>query len=201
MPRVPMIPAQAPEHPELVEILDRLRAIRGLEAQFPTLYRVLGNAPAMFRGWVDFAWPLRSAARSERRLRELLIMRQAQISGARYEWAHHLPMALEAGVTPAQLAALPQWASASEFDPRERAILQLADEVANGPAASEATIAGLGDAGFEVDEVVELVLTASFYVCVARFLMSMNIEPEPEYERYLDAGQCRMPPGLEGAKG
>ena len=32
--------------------------------------------------------------------------------------------------------------------------------------------------------VVELVLTASFYVCVSRFLQSMDVELEPGYEAY-----------------
>jgi hypothetical protein len=30
--------------------------------------------------------------------------------------------------------------------------------------------------------VVEIVLTASFYVCVSRFLLSMRLELEPDYE-------------------
>ncbi|MEZ5728270.1 MAG: carboxymuconolactone decarboxylase family protein [Burkholderiaceae bacterium] len=112
LPRVPMIPAAPTHDATLAEVLARWREIRGNDAELPTLYRVLGNAPALFRGWVDFAWPLRSEPRSERRLREMLILREAQICNARYEWAHHVPMALQAGVTRAQIAALSHWAQA-----------------------------------------------------------------------------------------
>ena len=52
------------------------------------------------------------------------------------------------------------------------------------------------NAGFTDEERVELVLTASFYVCVARVLASMAVDLEPGYERYLDAGACRLPPGF-----
>ncbi len=38
--------------------------------------------------------------------------------------------------------------------------------------------------GFDDAAVVQLVLTASFYVCVSRFLQSMDVELEPGYEAH-----------------
>lgn len=184
MPRIPLLP-EHPEDPVAKALFDRVRAARGTGFKMPHLYRVLGTAPEMFRGWLDFAWPLRLNARTSRRLRELLILRGAQVASTAYEWAHHLPMAIEAGVSDAQIDALANWRDSALFDPRERAVLQLAEEVTRGPSASEATVAQLKDCGFDDAAVVELVLTASFYVCVSRFLQTMNIELEPGYEAHL----------------
>lgn len=184
MPRVPLLP-DSPDHPTARALFDRVRTARGPGFAIPHLYRVLGTAPELFRGWLDFAWPLRLNAKTSRATRELLILRGAQVARTGYEWAHHLPMALEAGVTEAQIDALAHWQDSPLFDAAERAVLQLADEVTGGPAASDATVAQLKACGFDDESVVELVLTASFYVCVSRFLQSMNVELEPGYEEHL----------------
>lgn len=177
MPAIPMVPLQ-PEDPALQSIFAEVRA-RGIEV--PDLYRVMGNSPAMLRAWIDFAWPLRLNARTSRALRELLILRGAQIGGVDYEWAHHVPMALDAGVPQAKIDALADWPNASVFDAPERAVLRLADEVTRGPGASEACMAELAR-HFDRSDVVELTLTSSFYVCVSRFLTSVKLELEPDYQ-------------------
>jgi len=184
MPRVPLLPDH-PEDPTAKALFDQVRAARGPDFHMPHLYRVLGTAPEMFRAWLDFAWPLRLNAKTSRPLRELLILRGAQVAGTGYEWAHHLPMAIAAGVSDAQINALANWRASDLFDACERAVLQLAEEVTRGPSASEATVVQLKACGFDDAAVVELVLTASFYVCVSRFLQTMDVELEPGYEEYL----------------
>jgi len=184
MPRVEMLPQQ-PQDPAARALFEQVRRSRGPNAPMGDLYRVLGVAPAMFKAWLDFAWPLRLQAKTSRKLRELMILRGALVSRTAYEWAHHLPMAEEAGVSAAQIAALPAWRETACFDEAERAALQLTDEVTAGPGASQGAIDALRRAGFDDAQLVELVLTASFYVCVSRFLHSMDIRPEAEYETQL----------------
>lgn len=173
MSRLQMVSPE-PEDPALRQMFDEVRA-RGMP--LPNLYRVIGLAPPLLRAWLDFAWPLRLQAKTPRRIRELLILRGAQVSGARYEWVHHVAMALAAGVTQAQIDALAAWEQSALFDAREHAVLRLAEEVTRGPAASPACIEAL-KRHFSDAEVVELTLTASFYVCVARFLQSMDVDLE-----------------------
>ena len=173
MPRIDLLPP-VPAIPETAAMFDEVRA-RGIE--IPNLYRVIGHAPGMLRAWLDFAWPLRLHATTPRALRELLILRGAQRSQVAYEWVHHVPMALAAGVPQAKLDELSAWRGSALFDDAERAVLRLADEVTDGPGASAECVAELKRL-FEPAEVVELVLTASFYVCVGRFLRSMDVELE-----------------------
>ena len=100
MSRLQMVPIET-QDPALRAMFDEVCA-RGIAV--PNLYRVLGNAPPMLRAWLDFAWPLRLHAQTSRRIRELLIVRGAQVSGARYEWVHPVEMALAAGVPQARPA-------------------------------------------------------------------------------------------------
>lgn len=181
MARLPMAPHE-PDDPVLRAMYDEVRA-RG--TQLPNLYRVIGLAPPMLRAWLDFAWPLRLHATTSRKIRELLILRGAQVSSTNYEWAHHHKMALAAGVTEAQIDALALWQDSELFSAQEKSVLRLADEVTRGPAASASCIEALKQQGFSAAEIVELTLTASFYVCVSRFLKSMEVDLEPGFDGHV----------------
>jgi alkylhydroperoxidase family enzyme len=176
MSRIPHVP-EPPTDLRVKAMFDEVLK-RGINV--PNLYRVMGNAPDMLRAWLDFAWPLRLHAKTTRRLRELMILRGALVSGTAYEWTHHVPMALAAGVTQAEIDGIASWPSIASFTPAEKAAIRLAEEVTQGPAASAACMEDL-KAHFNSEEIVELVLTASFYVCVGRFLKTMDVQLEPGY--------------------
>lgn len=176
MTRIPMIPEQ-PDDPATQALFDEVRA-RGIPV--PNLYRVLGNAPAMLRGWLDFAWPLRLDAKTPRALRELVILRGAWVLDTRYEWTHHVPMGRAAGLSDAHIEALKDWQHSSLFTDAERAALRMADEVSLGDGASAEGVAELRR-HFSDADATELVLTSCFYVCVSRFLKSAGVELEPGY--------------------
>ncbi|MGH3167650.1 MAG: carboxymuconolactone decarboxylase family protein [Trebonia sp.] len=145
------------------------------------LYRYLAAAPEMLRGFSEFSRSLRYAGTTSRALRELVILRVAQLTRAEYEWFHHAPMAAKAGVEPEQIDWLERWrdAGAETFSARERAALAAAEEI---------VAAGLSEAGFAVlresfddGEVVELVLLVTHYLAVSRIIASLGIEVEPDY--------------------
>ncbi|MFL6571099.1 MAG: carboxymuconolactone decarboxylase family protein [Burkholderiales bacterium] len=148
----------------------------------PNLYRALANHPAIVAAWTEFANTLRHGSRTPRALRELVILRSAQVSTSEYEWAQHLRMARNAGVREAQIAALADWRSAPEFDARERAALQLAESVTSGRVNDEAYRDAMRH--FDHHDYVELAVTAGFYAMVARVLDAMAVELEPDFREY-----------------
>jgi AhpD family alkylhydroperoxidase len=118
-------------------------------------------------------------------LRELAILRIAQITGADYEWAHHVPIAKQAGVSDAQMQALADWRAAPDFNATDRAVL----------AYVEAAMAcNIDDDVFESvrsqlseEEVVELTLVCGYWSMVACVLTSLKIDVEPSSQKYLPA--------------
>ena len=118
MARIPLLP-DPPADPQALALFERVRGYMGPDFHMPALYRVLGHAPALFEAWLDFAWPLRLKAKTPRKLRELMILRGAQVAGTGYEWAHHVPMALSAGVSDAQIDALAHWKESEHFSAQE----------------------------------------------------------------------------------
>jgi 4-carboxymuconolactone decarboxylase len=148
----------------------------------PNLYRALGNHPTLVAAWTEFSKALRHDTRTPRALRELVILRGAQLARSEYEWAQHLPMARKAGVREAQIAALPAWRASAEFDAREKAALALAEEVTQGKVSDKTYDEAMRH--FDRAEYVELAMVAAFYAMVARMLDAMGVELEPEVRDY-----------------
>lgn len=143
------------------------------------LYRALAHSPKLLRAYSGLATALRYEGQTPRALRELAILRTAQLIGSAYELAHHLPMARAAGVRDAQIAALADWTASDEFDARERAALRAAEEV-HACAVSDEGFAEL-ERSFSDGEIVEVLLLLSFYQAVARLIDGLGLEVEPEY--------------------
>lgn len=145
----------------------------------PNLYRCLANHPKMVAAWTEFARSIRYESRTPRDLRELLILRGAQLMASEYEWAQHLRMARKFGVREAQIAALAGWRTSGEFDAREKAALALAEAVTQGKVSDD--VVKEVKRHFDEQDYVELSLTAAFYAMVGRMLDAMGVELEPEF--------------------
>ena len=148
----------------------------------PNLYKALANHPNIIAGWTEFANTLRNGTRTPRALRELVILRGAQLVKSEYEWAQHLKMARKAGVREPQIAALSRWRTSSEFDAKEKAALTLAESVTAGRVSDEVYREAMKQ--FDHHDYVELAVTAAFYAMVARVLDAMAVQLEPDFRDY-----------------
>ncbi len=175
MPRVPM----ADFEPTLKE---RLRELWG---EPPNLYKGLANHPALVAAWTEFSKILRYDTRTPRALRELVILRGAQLCRSEYEWAQHLRMARKAGVTDEQIDALASFRSSKAFTDREKAALALAEAVTLGKVSDE--VYAEARKHFDEHDYVELSMVAAFYAMVARMLDAMGIELEADVREYSPA--------------
>lgn len=151
------------------------------------LYRALAHSPRILSAYGQLAAGLRYDAAVDRRLRELVILRIAQLTESEYEWAHHVPLAQHAGIEYEEIRALADWHTSLLFSERERSVLQVAEEVHK---------ASVTDAAFETlwsllssEEAVEIIVVAAFYEAVARIVQALGIEVEPPYEKYRDGGR------------
>lgn len=153
------------------ELQQRLEALWGKPVN---LYRALGNQPALVAAWTEFFNSVRHESRTPRALRELMILRTAQLARSEYEWAHHLTMARKAGVREEQIAELANWRASKQFDEPEGAALALTEAVAACKVTDE--IHAAMKRHFSDAEYVELCLTASAYAMVSRMLDALGVE-------------------------
>jgi 4-carboxymuconolactone decarboxylase len=138
------------------------------------LYKALGNNGPLTAAWTEFANSIRHDSKTPRDLREIMILRTAQIARSEYEWAHHLRMARKAGVSEAKIAALAGWRASKEFDAKERAAIALTEAVMACNVTDE--VHAEAKKHFSDAEFVELCLTAGFYAMVSRMLDAMRVE-------------------------
>jgi alkylhydroperoxidase family enzyme len=172
MPRTPL----ADFAPQLKE---RLVELWGTP---PNLYRALGNHPELVAAWAEFSKTLRHDTRTPRALRELVILRGAQVMRSEYEWAQHLAMARKAGVSEAKIRNLASWRTSPEFTEQEKAALALAEAVTEGRVSDD--VYKRAKEHFDDHDYVELALVAAFYAMVGRMLDAMGVELEPEMKNY-----------------
>jgi alkylhydroperoxidase family enzyme len=172
MPRVPL----ADFEPQLKQRLEELWGTP------PNLYKALANHPRLVAAWAEFSKTLRHDTRTPRALRELVILRGAQLMRSEYEWAQHLPMARKAGVSEAQIRSLPAWKTSPHFSAREKAALALGEAVTQGRVNDE--VYSLAMKEFDHHDYVELSLVAAFYAMVGRMLDAMAVQLEPEMRDY-----------------
>ena len=177
MTRLPMVDADSRD-PLLQPVFERLKQRWGTVLH---LYRVLGWSPPLVKAWGAFAWSLRFELNVPRRLRELMVIHIAALLGARYEYGHHVHMAMDEGISAEQVAALSGWRTSGLFTPDEQLMLRLAEELANGPGASAATMKDL-QARFGESDIVELLVTGAYYCAVARVVNSLDLDLEPGHE-------------------
>jgi 4-carboxymuconolactone decarboxylase len=173
---LPMV-SESSNDPIVATVFSRLRQRWGKVLH---LYRVLAWSPELVGAWAAFAWSLRFETSASRKLRELLIIRIADLLGAKYEYEHHLHMGLDEGITEKQIAALSDWRASDLFDETERTVLALADDLALKPGATGETMAALREI-FSERHCLELLVTGSIYCGVARIINSAQIELEPEH--------------------
>lgn len=157
-------------------LVDRIVAERGHVLH---LYQMLLHSPPLAEGWLGYLTKVRQQLSLDGALRELVIMRVAHVNRAPYEAEQHAPIALEEGLTQAQLDALPQWDGSTLFSPLQQAALRLTDtmtrDVQVPPAVLNAVRTHLDDR-----QVVELVGTIAAYNMVSRFLEALQIHATDE---------------------
>lgn len=161
------------------ELFARVRAEAG---GLPVVYRALGNAPALLQAWIGLGWTLRKEVEADRALCELLVLRVAQLTGSEYVWRSHYRMAIKEGVRQEQVDELAAWPSSRSFSEQERSALAMADQLTLAAEVDDDVWSRLA-VGLADRQRVELVLTVSWYACVARAVAALGIPLEPHHAR------------------
>ena len=158
-------------------LFDRLEA----ERPVPTanIFLALTHSPDQLDAFLNYANSLRTSNLGPR-LRELLILSIGHAVDCIYEVAHHEPYALKAGLSPEQLHAIPSAEDSGLFDEFDLAVIRFGrDFSTKGRVAPEdwTTLTS----GLSMEQVVQLNLTAAWYVSGALMMRVLELELEPQY--------------------
>jgi len=151
------------------------------------LHKLLVNSPDMARAFNGVGNHIRFKSKLDPRLRELAILQVGYLTRSPYEYAHHIKIGRDFGVTDDDVRALVDETAGrtTALDPLTKAVLRAAREMTTDMTVSDDTFAALRQ-GLDNECLIDLVVTMAFYNGVVRLLATMQIDVEPDYLNYLD---------------
>nr|WP_047170206.1 carboxymuconolactone decarboxylase family protein [Sphingomonas sp. Y57] len=171
----------------LIEAEDLPPEHRDIVKSGMNLHKTMVHSPETSRWSQRVGGYLRYDAALDPRLRELGILQVACIAGSEYEYAQHLRIGREFGMSDADLAAaaIETAGGDSGLEPLARLVMRAAREMTTGHAARPETMRELA-AALSAEHLVDLIFTLAFYVGFGRLTGSFELEVEPNRRPLLD---------------
>ena len=175
--------AEADMAPELLALLGpRFKAIPVLN-----IFRTLARAPKAFKRFMAWGGYILSDANSlSPRDRELVILRTGFNWKSGYEWAQHVRIGLDCGLTEVEIARIKMGPDAPEWRPTDRALLMATDELTADAFISDATWAALSE--YSKKQRMDLVMTVAQYTQVSMMLNTFGVQLDEDLN--LDPDLC-----------
>lgn len=168
---MPLIPYADP-----AKLPDEARAAFEALPNKLNIFRMWANAPANFTHGLRYVGAILGHQKLAPVLRELVILLVARLEGGDYEWVQHVVVGKALGCRPEQIVALERDEFAADcFDAREKVLLDFTIDVVRNVAASEAHVAAVAE-HFSPQEIVEIIMTAGFYMAVVRLTRTTRID-------------------------
>lgn len=177
-----------PRVPPLAESEWREEQRKLVAEQNPTkpllnLYATMLNHPVLYGPRYKFGSYLQRDSLLPPKTRELLIMRTAALTGAEYEWGHHVEYAQKAGFSAEEIRRIKSGPDAPGWSEEHAALLRAADELRREAFISDRTWATLGKY-YDTKRLIEVIYTTGGYTMTALAINSLGIQLEPGYPRF-----------------
>lgn len=180
--RVTPLP-EADISPELLALLGpRFKAMPVLN-----IFRTLARAPKAFKRFMAWGGYVLSDANSlPRRDRELVILRTGFNWKSGYEWAQHVRIGLDSGLSEEEIFRIKQGVMAPGWSDNDRALLRATDELTHDAFITAETWQALSD--FSEKQRMDLVMTVSQYTQVSMMLNTFGVQLDDDL--ILDPDLC-----------
>ena len=175
--------AEADMAPELLGLLGpRFKAIPVLN-----IFRTLAHAPKAFKRFMAWGGYILSDANSlSPRDRELVILRTGFNWKSGYEWAQHVRIGLDCGLTEPEIERIKSGPDEPDWHDSDRALLRATDELTSDAFISDATWAALG--GYSEKQRMDLVMTVAQYTQVSMMLNTFGVQLDEDLTLDPDLG-------------
>ena len=182
---VPLV--EDPQDEELRELYQRLEQVGGGLGVL-NIFKTIAHNPQVLRNWLRLATPLLSGGLTlSPRLREIAILRVAQVCGSEYEFAHHIRIAQQAGLTLEEIAALQDYDESALYSELDRAVIAYVDACAQLHPDARDLASGL-KRWLSDRELLELSFCVGHWGMLARVLVPLEVPVDDALEATLPEG-------------
>ena len=152
-----------------------------LLAALPPLnvFRMVANAPASFRPFMEFAASILIHSEFDPRKREIAVLRVAHVTRSEYEWAQHVRLGRNLGLKDEEIEAIACDGAVDGLDEEGNLLCRVAEEISRDVRLSDDALAEIRKR-YGVRGASELILCCSYFNMLSRFLESMGVPLEEE---------------------
>jgi alkylhydroperoxidase family enzyme len=182
---IPLV--EEPDSDELRELYERLSQTMP-EIGVLNIFKAMAHNPQLLRGWLRMATPMLAGGLTlSPRLREIAILRVAQVCGSEYEFAHHIRIAQQAGLSEDEIVSLQNYDESDHYSDLDRAVVRYTDSCANlAPAAPD--LARELKRWLSDRELLELSFCVGHWGMLARVLVPLEVPVDDALEASLPEG-------------
>jgi 4-carboxymuconolactone decarboxylase len=163
------------------QVATRLLATGPDSMPMPTAVATMMHHPELAGRFLAYNGVLLQRPALGSRMRELIVLRVASRTHARYEWVQHVRLALRHGVTSEEIAAIATEPDASVWTPLETAALAAADQLVAGHRVDDETWKLLAS-GLDERQLVEFVFVVGTYTALAMAFNSFGLQLDPDLQ-------------------
>lgn len=175
MPRYLPVQSDAANE-EIQKVYDRLEQELGY---VPNFIKTLAHSGNFLKGVAQLYRTLMGETGLSERLRQLAILKTCKLHACKYTVEHHTELAKKAGWSAEQIQAMDDYAGSDLFTYYEQEVLRLAELVSREPDEIPDDYWTQLDNHLTSDQIVELVALISGFNMINRFILALQIEPDP----------------------
>lgn len=140
------------------------------------IFRTMAHAENSFAPLLQLGGSILSQQELDPKLREYAVLQGAKYTRGEYEWIQHVPIAIQCGATPEQMAALERDdLEADCFDETEQLLLAFNRQAMQKNHVDDELFARMRKS-FSDREIVEILITLGYYSMLARMTEVLELE-------------------------
>lgn len=147
------------------------------------IFKTLAHHPDLLRRWLVFGNHVLFKSTLPPRERELVILRIGWLCEAEYEWAQHVKIGKDAGLTDAEIERIKAGPNARGWNEPDTLLLQATDELRRAAFISDATWKGLS-AHFDAKQLMDVVFAVGQYNLVSMALNTLGVQLDDGLEGF-----------------
>lgn len=164
---------------ELRELFESMRE-RG---ELLNIFTTLARHPKLFHRWMTFGGQLLFKSTLPEREREMVILRVSWLTRGEYEWAQHVRIAKEAGLTDAEIERVKLGGAAEGWSIFDGVLLRSVDELHRDYFVREGTWQVLARR-YDYIQLIELLFIVGHYTLLAMVLNTLGVQLEKEVDGF-----------------
>ncbi len=147
------------------------------------IFKTLSHHPALFRRWLVFGNHVLFKSTLPPRERELVILRIGWLCEAEYEWAQHVLIGKEAGLTAEEIDRIKAGPNARGWSEADKLLLQATDELRKDAFITDTTWNGLCQ-HFDTKQLMDVVFAVGQYNLVSMALNTLGVQLDDGLEGF-----------------